>query len=210
MFQHVRTAIGSLLLVWASMGAAQAAVVTFSDRTVWNAATAGVSNIDFEGLAEPGSFVVANGATIGGVTFTGSGNLFVVDPAYSPEFYDWGSGAVMLGDLNSTITATFAGVTSLGLDLMSILDYGATLTLGLSTGDSVAVATANYPDRTFFGVTSDLPITMITISGSGGYPEIDNFSFGRAGVAAVPEPSSILLVGLAAAALRLASRRKSA
>jgi len=208
-FKHKIAAAAALSL--AALAGAQAAVVTYTDRATWTAATLGVSNIDFEGVAPAGgSSYYAGAYSTAGVSFSDSRSyLFVVDPAYFPQYYDWGSGAVMLGSAFGKITVTLTGANALGMDLMSIVGFGATMTLGLSSGETLSVPTANYPNRTFFGLTSDSDITSITISAGSAYPELDNFSFGRAAVVAtVPEPGSVLLAGLAIAALGLASRRR--
>lgn len=205
-----KNGILGLALLAATAGTAQAAVVTYTDRAAWNAATLNESTIDFESIAPTNgyTFYGAGGTTIHGVNFSGKSNiLFVVDSGYD-SLYQWGSGAVMLGNANDTITAKLSGANAVGLDLMSIVSFGATMTIGLSTGDSFTVATAGQPDRTFFGVTSDANISSISITSSGGaFPMIDNFSFGN--TSTVPEPSSILLVGLAAAAVGATRRRKN-
>lgn len=211
--KHLASMIRSLLaagtILAASTASLQGAVISYSDRPTFLGAAGATVDIDFEGLASPGSFVTyPSGVTLSGVTFTSSTLLWVVDPGYAPSFYDWGSGAVMLGESGDTITAVLpGGVRAVGSDLMSILPYAGSITVGLSTGDSFAIPTSPYPTRTFFGAIADVDIAYITFdSTSGAYPEIDNFVFGTGG-GAVPEFGSTLgLVALALGGL-LTSRR---
>ena len=74
-------------------------MITFSSPALWQGAVTGVTTIDFEGLAAPGWWVyygTPGSVTLGGVTFsTATADLYVVDPAFSTSYYDWGSGAVM-------------------------------------------------------------------------------------------------------------------
>jgi hypothetical protein len=107
--------------------AAQNGVVFYTDKAAWEAASAGVTFIDFEDIAAPGGvadfstprpcvFDPDTCLTISGVRFVsnavapdcppeiqdpdlcdGIGFLQVVDPAFDPQFFDWNSGAVALG-----------------------------------------------------------------------------------------------------------------
>jgi hypothetical protein len=213
-FSLCTATVTSLSLLAAN--SAQAATVQFTDLTSFQANTTGITTIDFEGLAPAGSFTNygSGGLTTSGVSFTDSGNyLFAVDPAYSPGLYDWGSGAVLLGNTGGTITATLpSGVNAVGSDIMSILGYASPFIITLSTGESFNINSLNYPDRQFVGFTSDVDITSISFQATGGYTELDNFRFGTAAVAtaSVPEPFTVIgtLVG-GTAALRIRKKLKS-
>ncbi|WP_310485548.1 PEP-CTERM sorting domain-containing protein [Chamaesiphon sp. VAR_48_metabat_403] len=198
----------------AATNSAQAATVQFTDLTSFQANTTGLTTIDFEGLAATGS-AASYGGTTSGVTFTVSSNtLFVVDPAFGPSSYDWGSGAVLLGNSQrGTVTATLpSGITAVGSDIMSIIDFASPFTIMLSTGETFNLNSLNYPNRQFVGFTSDTAITSISFQATNGFPLLDNFRFGTANAAtAVPEPFTIIgtLVG-GTAALRMRKKLKAA
>lgn len=184
-------------------------VALFTDRPSWQNTSSGVNTIGFEGLAAPGGFVIydkAAGLTADGVNFTGltpttglNGParyyLRVVDPAFFPPFYDWGSGAVLHGPPNpvgpqreggpnSRIRITLpSGVTSVGTDIMSFSQYASPFTVVASTvAGSVEflVKSSQYPTRGFVGFTSDSPIISLDYYALNGFPVLDNFSFGKA------------------------------
>jgi hypothetical protein len=176
----------------------------FTDRTAFNGAAYNLQTIDFEGLAPQGgiaSYVTASGLTQKGVNFAGPspfGNyLYVVDPAFSPSLYDWGSGAVLLGPAfgdGSQITVTLpAGITALGTDIMSTFPDGAPFDVTLASGDTFTVSTNPFPNRAFFGIVSDTPISSLSFTAEeGAFPLLDNFTFGQA----VPAPPSLVLFGI--------------
>jgi hypothetical protein len=184
----------------------------YTDRATWTAASTGITDIDFEGIAPPGSWVWYDGSAIGGVTFTAvdGSSLFVVDPAFYPPLYDWGSGAVFSpqwGSPTGVIASLPSGVTSLALDLMTIgpaESYGYPVDILLSDGTHCVVSTFDRPNRAFFGVVSSTDITSIQIT-SEVFPILDNFSYGSP----VPEPGTLALfgTGLLAVARKIRKRR---
>jgi hypothetical protein len=184
-------------------------VTLFSDRPSWQNTSSGLNTIGFEGLAAAGGFVLydnAAGLTADGVNFTGltpitglNGPalyyLRVVDPAFFPPFYDWGSGTVLHGPPipvgpqgeggpNSRIHVTLpSGVTSVGTDFMSFLQYASPFTIVASTVRGSIKFHANssqYPTRGFVGLMSDSPIISLDYYALNGFPVLDNFSFGNA------------------------------
>ncbi len=187
-------AAGATMFSLAIAGEAQA-ITLFNDRTAFNAATQSLTNIDFEGIASLGEysyFPNPSGFTQSGATFTDSGNgLYVTDPNYYLEYYNWGSGAVLVGSDQGTINVTLgSGVTAVGSDIMSILNYASDFLVTLSTGDTYTLNSSNYPNRSFVGFTSDIAISSISFQATNGYTELDNFTFGQA--KPVPEPASLL------------------
>lgn len=196
---------------------ARADTIVFTTRTAFEAAAAGLTNIDFEGIAPTNS--VANFSsplTIAGATFSGTaaGAVSVVDSGFFAPLFQFNSGAVLSGFAFVDVTLP-AGVTAIGTDLMSTNPDGLPFQVTLSNGESFLVNTPLRPERGFFGITTDVAITSIrfvTVPGpnqSAGIPLIDNFSYGQA--AAIPEPATMMLLGtgLIGIAVRARSRRKS-
>jgi hypothetical protein len=207
------TAIGMTML--AGVMSPAEAITLFTDQTAFNAATQGLTTIDFEGLASVNDFIfVPNppGLTQSGVNFTSPNTLFVVDPGYGPAFYDWGSGAVLSAQFGSgTIinAALPSSVTAVGSDIFSIDSYASDFVINLSTGDSFTVSSSNYPIRSFVGFTSDVDITSISFTATSGNTQIDNFTFGTRKSIATPEPTSVLgLLALGGLGIGSALRRK--
>lgn len=198
---------------------ARADTIVFTSRAAFNAATMGLTTIDFEGIASTNS--VANFSsplTIAGATFSGSptGQVSVVDSGFFAPLFQFNSGAVLSGFAFVDVTLP-AGTTAIGTDLMSTNPTGLPFQVTLSNGETFLVNTPLRPDRGFFGITSDVAITSIrfvTVPGpnqSSGIPLIDNFSYGQAAPAAVPEPATMALLGtgLLGIAVRARGRRKS-
>lgn len=214
----VVTAGAAIVAVALAADPAQA-VTLYTNRAEFEVATIGLTNIDFEGLAPSGGFSyygTPNGLTQAGATFIApaySGNfLAVTDPNYGPEFYDWGSGAVLIGysfynDIINVINVTLPfGVTAVGSDIMSILPHASPFNVTLSTGESFIVPSFNYPNRAFVGFTSSTPISTInfkpiTSPNTSADLELDNFTFGQANAVPVPDPGfspvlSLLTLGV--------------
>jgi hypothetical protein len=180
----------------------------FSDRASWRSVSSGLGAIAFEGLAPAGGFNLYDtsaGLTLSGVSFTGltpragvagptTPYLRVVDPAFFPPFYDWGSGAVLHGPPwtsgplgeggpGSRIRVTFSSpVTSAGFDVMSFLEYASPFKVVVATtrgSSEFMVETASHPVRTFAGFTSDTPIVSMDFYGLNGFPVLDEVESGQ-------------------------------
>src|SRR5215217_628178 len=182
---------------------ARADTAVFTSRTLFNAAATNLTTLTFEGIAPVNS--VANFSsplTLQGVTFSGSptGMVSVVDSGFFAPLFQFNSGAVLSGFAFVDVTLP-AGTTAVGTDLMSTNPSGLPFQVTLSNGETFLVNTPERPARGFFGITSDVAITSIrfvTMPGpnqSSGIPLIDNFSFGQAAPAAVPEPATMVLLG---------------
>ena len=194
-------------------------MLQFTDLASFQANTTGLTTIDFEGLAPRFGFTnySAAGLTTNGVKFTDSSNvLFAADSTASPTaFYNWGSGAGLAsGASGSILTATLpSGITAVGSDIRSFLNYASPFTIKLSTGETFNLNSLNYPNRQFVGFTSNTAIASISFQATAGYALLDNFRFGTANAAttSVPEPFTVIgtLVG-GTAALRMRKKLKSA
>ncbi|HTP97602.1 MAG TPA: PEP-CTERM sorting domain-containing protein, partial [Burkholderiales bacterium] len=177
------------------------------------AATTGDTNIDFNGIASAGSFVAygAGPLSLSGVTFTGNGSMFVIDPGYYG--FPYGGGGFLNSDHGdpNVITATLpSGVIAVGIDYGSLFSGGATFDITLSTGDIFKFSTdGSTADGTlgFAGVVSTIPFASIAFAmpDSLGYNAIDNFTFAQA---AVPEPALLPLLGAGLAGMLAGVRRK--
>lgn len=198
---------------------ARADTVVYATRAAFNAAATNLTTITFEGIAPTNSVSnFSSPLTLQGATFSGSpaGQVSVVDSGFFAPLFQFNSGAVLSG-FSFVEVALPAGITSIGTDLMSTNPDGLSFQVVLSTGETFVVNTPLRPERGFFGVTTDVAIASIrfmTVPGpsqSNGIPLIDNFSFGQAQAAAVPEPATVLLLGtgLAGIATRARRRRKA-
>jgi hypothetical protein len=220
---RIRTARLSCALLALSVGPGFATVVTYSDITAWQAATAaGFSTITFDNFTNQ---QFTTGLSIGGTFFSSSGQLWsdFQNPGPSNTF-NFGSGTV-LESLGGNFTITLpASFTSVGFDIMTSHPNGATASginfLATLNGTSTvytSTATLQWvypnPTRAFLGFTSDSPITQLILglpsSASGVDPLIDNFSFGTAASAPAqtPEACTLLLIGAGLVGMRLFRRR---
>jgi hypothetical protein len=203
-----------LCLVGATI--AQAAEVTYTTRAAYNAATTGNTILTFQGLTTTGSATFYNsppGITSGGIKFESTANqLYAIDPAYTPGAgWNFPQGQ-FLDDNNynftSSLNATLlpANTTAIGADFGLQTGNTATsfqLQLTLSNSDILVInlaASNSSPILSFFGFTSDVPITSIamkvtSVNNGNGSLVVDNFTFGQA---AVPEPGTIALVAVGA------------
>jgi len=186
----------------------------FSDRPAFTAASSNLIGVGFEGLAPRGGaafFDTASGLTQAGVTFVGMSPtnrtipyyLRVVDPAYAPALYDWGSGAVLHGPPlvvmpggeggpDSRVRVNLpAGTTAVGSDIMSFLPYASLFDVTVVTESTTfvyTVASFDHPRRAFVGFTSAAPMTALEFATRTGYPVLDNFAAGVSAPGA-PTPS---------------------
>lgn len=206
-----------------------ATLTTFTDRTTFETALASFSTITFDAAGVlQGAFKdysTSGGYTESGVNFVGNngcGDCYDLSVQYggSGSSTDFGSGAVLAGpyyNAGSFIQVTLSSaVTAVGFDLMTMFPAMGSIVVTMPAelgGGTYTVATANRPNRTWFGITSDTPFTTLQIAAqnpnpSSPRPILDNFEFGDTGAPTdpVPEVPTFLLMGTGLASLRYASR----
>ncbi len=195
---------------------AGATIQTYSNRTLWEAATSGVFTIDFNGYAAASlpycSDYTTGGLKINDVSFTGTGSagLWAYNPAGGMG--SWGSGDFLWGGyFPGYILATLPGTgsTAVGFDVMSYT-AGKSVLVTLSSGDSYTVPTYSSPTRAFSGFVSSTPIEWVRFSTSSGYTELDNFSSSSLPVEETPEAQTIFLAGTGLLTLWFARRMRRA
>ena len=164
---------------------------------------------------------------------SGVGNYFT-SIACCANQRTWGTGAVLEGPGGTGqhvhVVLPGSGVSSIGMNLMtwvwdSLNTYhsGGSYTITLSTGDVIGPIATSYwatamgvspqaagVQPSFWGITSDTPVTWIDIASSDGTVVVDNFDFGTANPITpptdngqAPEGATMVLIGTGLAALRL-------
>ncbi len=195
---------------------AHADTVIFTSRTLFNGAATNLTTLDFEGIASPNSVANFNSPlTLQGATFSGSstGMVSVVDSGFFAPLFQFNSGAVLSGFSFVEVTLP-AGITAIGTDLMSTNPDGLPFQVVLANGETFVVNTPLRPGRGFFGIVRAVAIASIRFTTipspnqGAGIPLLDNFSFGQAQPAAVPEPATILLLGTGLAGIATRARRR--
>jgi hypothetical protein len=190
----------------ASCNQAHASIIVYTDRASFTAATSSLTTIDFNGIAPANSYNAygTGPLTLSGVTFTGNGSMYIIDPGYYG--FSYGGGGFLNSDYNPPNTVMAAslpsGTTAFGTDYGGLFSGGSTtFVITLSTGDTVTATTTKSVQGgslDFVGITSTTAITSVSLAmpDSPYYNAIDNFSFGTA--APVPEPGSLTLLGVGA------------
>lgn len=177
----------------------------YTSRAAFDAATAGQTIIDFNGIAGANSFVPYNAGplTLSGVTFTGNGSMFVIGENYYGTAYP--DGGYLNSDYaargtNTIVAALPLGTTAIGFDFGGLLGAPVTFNITLSDGFTWSASSngsiSPLSPLEFIGFTSSTPLTSISIDMPDAfqYNSIDNFTV----ASAVPEPAScaLLIAGL--------------
>ncbi len=206
-----------LLIGWLPL--VQAAETTYTNRSAFDAATINTTTLTFQGLTTSGSATpYASGVTTGGINFqSSSGQLYAIDPAYTPGAgFNFTSGQFLNnnnynGTSSLDVTLLPAGTTAIGADFglqtgNTATQFQLTLTLSnLSVLQITLPASNPNPVLSFFGFTSTVPITSVgitvgNVNSGNGSPVVDNFTFGQA----IPEPAIglLLIAGIPLLALK--------
>ena len=208
----------------------RADLVTFTSRPAFNAAAPGLPVETFESASvAPGAVITCMGpvsSTMGGGCFPVAGLLpgavYNASVATQPNLVVLGAAFASVGNASrvlgpnrfaDTFNITFANANAVGLDVFAGLSPG---NVAISVFDSADVLLGTFTvfaptGGTFFGVistTSNIGRLNIASANNGG-ELVDNVAFGRTGPA-VPEPMTILLlgIGLGGVVVRVRRRRK--
>jgi hypothetical protein len=184
-------------------GPTDASIVVYTTEADFLAATAGLTTIDFNGIADPGGFVGYGPGplVLSGVTFSGNGAMFVIDPGFYASNYPDGFLNSDFAPVNTIVAALPGAYTAIAFDFGGLFGP-ATFTVTLSDGTFFepfsAASITGTGTLEFVGLTSTVPVSSVTFDmpDADNYNAIDNFRFGRA--LTVPEPSSASLMGIAA------------
>jgi hypothetical protein len=188
----------------ASSGPSLAATTFYTDLGTFQANATTPVLLDLNSLTAPNTFVF-----YGSPGFVDLGPLTVGTngPLYAQNNNLWGTGGFLSPQQLQGATVTFAldsPVTAFAIN------YGAGAPMSASVGsDFFILAPTSSPPfvMNFFGVTSDTPFSLVTLTMSGSGADIDNIRFGTQTLAAVPEPSTWAMMLLGFGAIGFAMRR---
>jgi hypothetical protein len=199
--------------------AANAATVTFNDRATFQANLSRSFTDTYEtNLGYPAGFSVTNNADFSAIVgqtryqTTGFQNLNILFGPFGNDRstnYCAGCNGSFTLFFDATTFGTTNGVSGVGLDVTTNLDYDALVTFG---DNSSQVFTLTRNVQSFFGLTSDRLIKSIAFGPGGngittnGSTAIDNLTIGVSG--AVPEPATWAMMIVGFGLIGAAARRR--
>jgi hypothetical protein len=196
---------------------AGATATLFPTKADWTAAVTNIITAPFTGQAESAAYTWYNtsaGLTVGGVNFVGftgtlgEYNLRVYNPAYDSSL-ERGSGPALGGGWspnNLVATLPAGGVYALEVDIATEVK-GRNVLITLSSGETYTITSPANSTMSWWGITSDVPITEIKFSATNTMTMIDNFSYAEIpGGEETPEPIGLVLGATGLAAIWLARR----
>lgn len=193
----------SVIAVCGLASVASANVIEYNDRASFEAALGLFTLVDFEGIGNQ----VDLGPTVdfGDLNISNEGHVYAIDNG------GFGAPSGQVGDQNNrnTILTLQPGYQAFGMDMGLLFGAGnINLTLRDEFGNVVASGSRAVADNDFLGLNGTTFYGWISDSAglksleldSGGFPTVDNVTFGR-----VPTPGAVAVLGLAGLA---AARRR--
>jgi PEP-CTERM motif len=152
--------------------------------------------------------VTNSGVEFIGYSSAGVSNIQVIDTGVSPFYNDGTVDALFESASPATSSSPLpyinivltTNVTALSLDLWTASSAGMTYSITVA-GNTYTVPTVGGNTETFWGITSDTPLTSLQLDvpsatrSSGTDAFIDNFGFGASDMSAAPEAGTYLLIG---------------
>jgi hypothetical protein len=219
-----------ITLAW-NVTPAYSTVVTYNDLASWSAATSGDQTINFTGKANGGAiqdYSNATGVAYSDVQFIGitaNGYGLDVPDTNIMTWYSFGTGEALAQPTNRGasdavpyIHVVFTTpVTAFGLNLFSYSSNGMSFAATLQ-GTNYTIATSATAPPTFWGVTSDTPISSVNFALQGTTPNggsvafLDNLTYGAASTGGpppdqTPEAATLLLIGSGLLGLVIVGKR---
>ena len=211
MVKKLMAGLALMAVVGVTWGTAHATIVGVGSRVALNSQGIIMENYGFEDFTGSDFYAPGNPWTAHSVTYN-NGNNLIIGPAsgYAPLTN------VMCNDYWTPNTGTINGTHNMfAFDVSGIQTNSVKLTVETNLNtlilDSLTVLDA-ATGMSFFGFTatgSGEYFTAFRLDGlNGGAPVIDNVTLGSLGTAAVPEPTTLLLVGAGLGVIGFLRRRK--
>ena len=212
---------------------ANAALITYTDRTAFESAVTGRTTVTFDGIVAPDAFQVfpnPAGLTAGGITFrsfggtqAGGGSVSVYGETLAAQssVLNTGTGPILVWtppDQSGTAALDIVlppGKTAFGMNIWAQQPFVSTVTALVNTGESTQnfnISTSNRPAPSFFGVISDTNTILLVRwsipAGQAGLI-VDDVTVGTAGPGGnpVPEPGSVIMLTTGLLGLMLLRKR---
>ena len=205
-----------VLMVWL-LSASPASAGFTTDRSVFDSLATGVAASDFDSLvgtsgypqnypAGSGYFTMdPSGITVAGVSYVGRtssmSETYILGSDVGSGDYSLNGTFALVGGRTSTDIYLPVGVSAFGTDygFSTAASDTLTATIYLANGTQDSITFGVSAPNQFFGYIGGTDIDRIRLDsggGSGQYILLDNVSVGSAAAAAVPEPSSLVLLGV--------------